>query len=473
MIKQLAKESVLFGASKFLVAGIGFITVPFFTRIFTLEQYGILSEIAILAALMPILYGLSLETAYTRYFNDKKWQRQTLFQVIFKFQLVYGIGILVIGLIFSRLLLEKYNHLNLWPTIGLVLASSLVSQFVTIFLMVARMRHETIKYLVICTVSNLFGAGSAVLFVYLYPTLISYFLGGLVGSMLAVITAIRVLGLPMSGVLCVPMGQFGILLRFSIPLIPAAIATYLNSSLDRLALAYYFSAESVAIYTIGFKVASVASMGISVVVTAFMPHSMKLIEVDKTIADMQLERILRLFSILACSGVVFLQLIAPTLIGILAPVEYAESYKIVGILAVGAVFFGYTYFSSLGSWKAEKSSDYAFTILLGVLVNLLLNYYLVPLFGIVGAAVATACGMFINVICSFYISHKRHPFGYSYIKLVLTNLATVCWLLLYSKGSDGFVNGYHLDILSGVLVIAFVLLVNIYSFRNKRFVWQD
>ena len=189
-------------------------------------------------------------------------------------------------------------------------------------------------------------------------------------------------------------------------------------------------------------------MGISVLTIAFLPHSMEIIQKETDIANELLEKSLRYFSVIAAAGVILLQLISLLLVKFLAPVEYESAVYIVGFLALNAVFFGYTYFSTLGSWKAERSSDYSWSIGWGVCLNALLNFILVPSFGIIGAAISTVSGTLLTVILSFYLSYTRHKFMYSFGKLIVTNILVIIWVAVFVQ-SDKLNISLSFCILSG------------------------
>jgi len=466
MFKQLAKESILYGAVKIITAGLTFLTIPFFTRVFSIEDYGTISLITSVSLLLPILYGLSLETAYTRYFNDPNFIPEVLLQDIVKFQTLYGIVIVTFGLIITYILLKWLDLYSIISPLAVVLISAFIVRYVALAQAYYRMKHDLGSYVSISLISSVVGALTSVGLVYYFGTISAYFVGMLTGAIISVCYASVRSRKLLDGVSKTQLSNIRILLSFSLPLIPAAIATYFNSSLDKWMLATYHSNVEVAIYTVGMSMASIATMGISILSIAFLPHSMKIIQKENDVANILLEKSLRYYSVIASIGVILLQLISILLVELIAPIEYTNAVSIVGYLAINAVFFGYTYFSTLGSWKAKRTSDYSWAIGLGVVLNLLLNFVLVPPFGIIGAAISTASGTLLTVIISFSLSHIRHKFMYSFGTLIITNLLVITWVTGFVQ-SNTFNLSLSFCILSGVITMFLVLILSFYHFPSE------
>jgi len=462
MFKQLAKESVSYGSVGIITASFSFITIPFFTRVFSIEDYGTIGLITTTALLLPILYGLSLETAYTRYFNDPNFIPKALLQVIVKFQTLYGLFILAIGLIVTYISLKCLGLNSIITPVAVVLVSALLMRYVSLSQTHYRMKHDIGSYAIISLISSVFGALTSIGLVYYFGTISAYFIGMLTGAFLSACFAYFKSRRLLEGLPKAQLSQMRTLLRFSLPLIPGAAATFLHSSLDRWMLAIYQSNVEVAIYTVGMSMASIATMGLSYLALAFLPHSMQIIQKETDIANKLLERSLRYYSVVAGAGVILLQLISLILVELLAPVEYANAVSIVGFLALSSVFFGYTYFSVLGSWKAERSSDYSWAIGWGVTLNALLNFFFVPPFGIIGAAISTAAGMLLTVIISFSLSHIRHKFMYSLGKFVITNLLVIIWIIIFVQRHTLNLSLYFC-ILSGAMIILSILILNVFQ----------
>jgi O-antigen/teichoic acid export membrane protein len=431
MLRALLKESVAYGTVKVLAPILGFLTVPFFTRIFEPSQYGLIALLSTVVSVFTVLFTLSLETAFTRYFHEKKYSKNELFNILIKFHFTYGAMLTLTFLVIGFILLKYFDFGVSYNIICVLLFCSFSGSLITLFIANSRMNHNVKSYSIISFVSILSNAFFTVYFVYVYNDITFYFIGILLSNVVTSFFCFYLSDLCFRDVLNTPLRRVVNLLKFSLPLLPATIATFLNTAFDRWSIAYFLSSEDVALYSVGAKLGSLATIGVSILMFVFMPYSMKIIQLNRDEANILLDRALRYFSIILFSGLIILQLLSPLFVKYIAPVEYSQSVVVVGILAMSAILFGLTYFSTLGSWKAEKSKDYSMCITLGIIINITLNFVMTPIYGIIGAAIATFLGMLFTVVLSFYISYKRYAYRYSYLRLFVVILFNASWCFLF------------------------------------------
>lgn len=461
MLKILAKESAAYGFAKIVIALLGFITLPLFTRVFSTTEYGQLALILNGTALLSIFIALSMETAYSRYFNDDRFDRSQLFNAIFWFRIGYGLALVATSLMITYMVLTQLSLDALFPASSTAIAAAYLGQLSGLLMMVARMRHAVGHYLAISLTGTMLGTGCSVLFVIYQPTLGSFFAGLLVGNLVAMLIGFRILGIRPT---LTPGGNRAAIrpiLAFSLPLVPAGLSQYLMSSFDRWALATYLTPESVAVYTVGFKIASAMTLLTSVIMFAFLPHSMAIIQKDRAVASKELERLLRIFSLIACTGAIALTMITPFALPVLAPPAYADAAGLVGLFALANVFFSYTYFSTLGSLRVEKASDYSKAIGLGVLANIALNLALIPVAGALGAAVATVAAMALTAITSFVLSQLRYRFDYAFTRLFASSAITTLWVAISSGTPHVLPMDWSAQAGSGAVAMALLIAINV------------
>ena len=79
----------------------------------------------------------------------------------------------------------------------------------------------------------------------------------------------------------------------------------------------------------------------------------------------------------------------------------------------------------MGILKKEKTYFFPICLFFGVLSNILFNYYLIPIFGILGAATASVFAYSIWNISIFVISTKIWPIEFPKLRIFLIFL-TLC-----------------------------------------------
>lgn len=163
----------------------------------------------------------------------------------------------------------------------------------------------------------------------------------------------------------------------------------------------------------GFYSAAITCIGISSFVFAAVIDSMRPVilgEKEKN-PEMYEKRISQLYSIITCLSLaqsIVMTLLAKPLVFILYGPEYTKTAE---ILCVAVWYVTFSYYGSVRNvWiLAEGKQKYLFGInVIGAAANVLLNFFLIPLWGGVGAAVASLITQFFtNVIIGFIFKPIR------------------------------------------------------------------
>ena len=99
-------------------------------------------------------------------------------------------------------------------------------------------------------------------------------------------------------------------------------------------------------------------------------------------------------------------------VGIVFGVDFIECYLVTLVLFIGA--FSMIFFKMLGvAFVAEgRQKEYFIILMISVIVNLVLNFLLIPIWRMYGAAFV--CG--IAFLCRYCAWKKVNPLGYIFIK---------------------------------------------------------
>ena len=136
---------------------------------------------------------------------------------------------------------------------------------------------------------------------------------------------------------------------------------------------------------------------------------------------------------LGCAGIVLLTALSPFLVRILTPFPFHAAYPIVGILAWQSMLYGFNLIVTVGIWKKEKTIWISMLMLAVALLNIILDALLVPVYGGIGAALATSTSFLVWNIFTLIISERLWPVGYRFriFCLQIVMGMTACFLILY------------------------------------------
>lgn len=229
-------------------------------------------------------------------------------------------------------------------------------------------------------------------------------------------------------------------LKYSIAIIPHALAQIILNSSDRIMIDKMCSREEAAYYSVTYSAAMVLNIVITAISSAVQPWFFERIK-NKEFNKIK-ERTRSLFLISALL-VTIASLFAPDILAILAPGSYSAALWVFPSIAVG-VFFNslYLYFANFESYY-EKPYYYSIATGIGAVVNIMLNFLLIPIFGFIAAGYTTLfCYIifailhyvFMRRVCKKELDNVK-PFDakFTIILSVVTVLSSILITLLYMQ----------------------------------------
>ena len=180
----------------------------------------------------------------------------------------------------------------------------------------------------------------------------------------------------------------------SYPFALSALLITVYAQTDKIMLKSMVDNSAVAIYSVAVNLAGALAMIPSTLIEGFTPEVHRTKKSDEKLYKKRLKQLYAIvfwFSIAYC---VFVTIFAKQIIFIL----YGEKYiSAVPALALIVWYSSFSYFGSINSlyMVAENKVIWVQVLtLIGAVLNILLNWFLIPVWGIVGAAFASLCTQF-------------------------------------------------------------------------------
>ena len=422
--KQLpiqVKASFWFFVCAFLQKAIATISTPIFTRIMTPAEYGQYNVfnswlgIANILITLCLFYGVYMQGLVK--FEDRRkifsssLQGLTLFLVVL-WSLIYAIG---------------YNFFN-------NLLSLTTSQMICMFLLIwlgavfsfwSCEQRVDYKYKLLVTIS-----------------LIVSFLQPLVGILLVISSTdkvmARIIGLVVVDLICfswmffyqMKKGSYKIsvafckyALAFNIPLVPHYLSQVVLGNSDRIMIGKMVGTSQAGIYSLAYSVALVMTLFNVALGQTVNPWIYKKI---KAKSILKIARVIYLLLIFIAVVNLFLIMLAPEIVAVFAPKTYYEAIWTIPPVAMSVyLMFCYDAFAKFAFYY-EKTVYIMAASIIGAIVNIILNYLLIPIFGYIVAGYTTLiCYLlyvlfhyiFMNKICDKYCDKVR-PYNTKIILLI-------------------------------------------------------
>lgn len=175
-------------------------------------------------------------------------------------------------------------------------------------------------------------------------------------------------------------------LTLSIPLIPHYLSqTILNNS-DRIMIEKMVGTSSVGIYSLAYSLSMIMTLFNSALLQTLDPWIYQKIKTNR-VKDIAKVAYAALVLIAAINLVLIIM--APEIVRLFAPSEYYEAIWVIPPIAMGVYFlFAYNLFADF-EFYFEKTKALAMATVIGALLNIVLNYIFIKLFGYVAAGYTT------------------------------------------------------------------------------------
>jgi O-antigen/teichoic acid export membrane protein len=218
-------------------------------------------------------------------------------------------------------------------------------------------------------------------------------------------------------------------MEYSIALIPNIFAGIALESIDKFFLNSYTGADNSGLYYIAITFAAIFSATKESIVGAFTPWFFgNISEGDESYLSKVISAI---YIVLGVVALLLSWFSKEVLLLLSSNPDLVNSYKYIpiNVLALFVIFLGQLYGMKI-LFYTKYVKYLVFTILVGIVVDIIACYFLVPIYGIHGAALSRVIAFFFHVMAILYLSHMEpEKRGIYNDKLLLGTLGVVTVLI--------------------------------------------
>ena len=421
-IKSLGKQSLIYGAGHILARLVTFILLPVYTNILTQSDFGIISLVYTFLGFMTVILHYGLDASLLKHYvpAEPKEKKSILTNAYFSF--------VITSLIFSVGLILFRHHVSFFlfgaalPKIVMMVAAILFFDVLwAIHVMILRAEEKPIAFVSMSLLNVCLTLGLNIYFVvYLHEGILGVVKSNLVTSGLLFIGSFPVLFSRIS-LASLSKAKWKKMMKFGMPFLPAGIFSMILELSDRYILNYLTDLETVGLYNAGYKLGMfmlLVAMGFNM---GWQPYFLKKSPDDTgyiskiTTAVLFLMGFFWFLLALWTKDLVRLQFGNYSFFG----EEYWAAVNIVPFVAGAYVFHGMYLLQLPGVYLKEKPSWIALVRGLGAISNIGLNFMLIPIYGIMGAALATCISFFLMAVFLFFINKQIFPINYEWKNIIV------------------------------------------------------
>lgn len=473
--KYLLKNSIIYGSGELLSRLFGFILLPFYTRYFTATAYGQLQLLLISANLLAVVLQMGIGSALLKsVLHDATASHKLIFSTALA-ALLAASGLLLVPLsLKSELASSVILGLPDFDREVRLLALSIGLKSIGMLgLTRLRVRDKSIHF-------SMVNASRFALQLILTIYFVAFAQHGISGVIEAELITSAVMALVCTIILMPELGlrislsELQGMLKFGMPLVPAAIAMFVLNGSDRYFLQHYTTMREVGIYSLGYRFGMVMALAVTAFQQAWGTGMYRL--ANEPNAKRLFARNFDYFLALLAFLLLGLALFSKEIIVLLATPQFAESEPIVVIVAGSYLLYGVYFYTSAGLNIKRKTQYQAYAAVSAAGLNLLLNWLLIPRSGMIGAATATLFSFAVMTVFTAASSQKFYHITYSIRNIVIIILTTIFILV-----AGMFLSSHSLAVLIGaklLLILAFPVSLyflgcldrtQIQAFKNMAF----
>ena len=206
--------------------------------------------------------------------------------------------------------------------------------------------------------------------------------------------------------------RFRELAKIGFPSIPGSAAGILLAAGDRFVIGVRLNLEAVAIYTLGYRFAEyTVHLFFIPFASAFGPIAIKKATRSKKDYNRYIANAAGKGASVAPLIIGCIAIFGPQLISGAGGGEYAYTYPIFLLAMFGIVIYNVSQLASVSFAYHERLNIYVWIILIAAILNIILNWIFIPIFGVIAAAIVTIVAyegiMCASVVLVNYVSGSK------------------------------------------------------------------
>jgi O-antigen/teichoic acid export membrane protein len=433
-IAHLFRGLAIYGVGDVATSIISLLLLPIFIRYLSPEEYGVITMLLSIEAVTKVAFRWGVDTAFMRLYYDcaNERARQRLASTVFLFLAAANGSILMVALLLSNWLsAHLLGSAHQSALIGLTLTNTFVAGFFFIPFQVLRINGRAREFISL-NIARSMGTVAARLLLVVWAGL------GVLGIVLADVLVTTILAAAMIRhfvPLIRPVFSKPVLreiLGFGLPRVPHSVAHQIIGFADRYFLKFYQGLSDVGVYSIGATFGLALKLFLSAFEAAWTPLFLGVMH------ETGARRIYATLSTYVVAALVLLVTglcaLAPDVVHLMTTPRYYAAAGVTPWIALGVTCQGFYLVGSIGLIIAKRTKFYPVATGLAAVVSLAANLFLIPRFGILGAAWANLLAYATLAVVTSTFSWRVYPIPYEWGRLLRIALAGALSYVVAARG---------------------------------------
>lgn len=481
-LKKLAGQTAIYGLPSILGRFLNYLLFPLYTSIFVPAEYGVVNDVYALVAFIAVILPWGMETAYFRFTNKKEYTPDEIFKTSLFFVTLSSVAFILATIFFTSDLAVAVRYADhpeyvIW--MGFTLGFDALS---VIPMAQLRTQQKAFKFAAINFTS--IGVNIVLNLFFVWYCITVYRNGGnfitdavfnpqigvgyifIANLAQAVVKFVLISPAYKNFSFRINFSLIKELLKYASPLVIAGFAGIINETLDRRLIRIILEPQmgttnalaQVGIYGAVYKLAVLITLFTQAFRYAAEPFFFAQDYEGndrKVYAD-----VMKWYTIVVTTIFLIVMLYLDLFKVLIRNSDYWEGLSIVPILLFANIFLGWIYNLSVWYKLTHRTIYGAGLAVLGALITIGMNIYLIPILGYAGAAWTTFAAYGIMALVSYILGNHFFPIPYNLYKILgYSVFAFGLWYISTAMDFDSSIFKYSIHSFLLICFIGFTILL--------------
>ena len=380
--KKILTAGVFYIAANIFERAIEFFLLPLFTSLLSTSDYGISSTYFSYVNIISILISLSLGNSIRSAFVDYRDKLDSYISSVVFLQFLVSIATSAVILAVAFIMIDgSFFFLTFF-----CLIQSFGGCIISMFVLRYTLEVKYVKRTILSIIPNLSAIFLSLVLIYLSPN--EPYLGRIMGSFIVILTTSLLLTVLLfaRGKRLVSKEYWTYALRYSLPLVFHGLSLVILNQMDRTMITGLRSESETGIYSVAYNFGTIALAFTGALENLWIPWFYRKMNEGDHDAIKRYSLLYSFTASLLSCGVI---LLGTDVIQWMTNKSYWDAIYIAPLLVASNFFMAICVFPINAMYYKKTTKMIAISSLLSALLNLGLNFWLIPLHGALGAAAAT------------------------------------------------------------------------------------
>ena len=440
----------LFTVANIFSKSVNFLLIPIYSYTLEIEEFGILDLIFTISMLLMPIISFSIYEGVQKFIIDKTESPVNTLSSSLAFTIIALLGLYVLTILFSSMFKQTYL---IQATFFLIASITIFELFSKFSISINKEKIYTFaSFILSLTVLSLIAIIAYLKVINILYILYSFAIANLIAT---VVIFVGVKAHKFLYIKKIDPKTLKKLLIFTGPLTLNILMWWIFDVSDRWIILYFINETEVGLYAVANKLIALIILFHSIIFQAWQVLAVENFGSNNQNNIYKSTFLFHAFSIiLICT---FLIIFGKFILQLTLSIEFSNAWPLIYPLIFSSLFFCMSSFIGVFYIVTNKTSKVFITSLIAAIVNLFLNFILVPRYGAMGAAVSTLISTFILFLIRLFEIKRNMYFELDFLKVIKLILGMILILFLFLTN----------NMLLSIFIFTFMILYYVYFLKNE------